>query len=60
LAGAFLPYGRQSIDEDDIAAVADALRSDYLTTGPLVDAFEDAFAARATRWPAPMAPRPCT
>ena len=42
---AFLPYGRQSIDEDDIAAVANALRADYLTTGPTVDAFERAFAA---------------
>ncbi|MEQ8603704.1 MAG: UDP-4-amino-4,6-dideoxy-N-acetyl-beta-L-altrosamine transaminase [Marivibrio sp.] len=35
-----IPYGRQSIDEDDIAAVAAALRSDYLTTGPRVEAFE--------------------
>src|SRR4051812_35208847 len=43
---AFLPYGRQSIDEDDIAAVADALRADYLTTGPRVDAFEAEFAAK--------------
>jgi UDP-4-amino-4,6-dideoxy-N-acetyl-beta-L-altrosamine transaminase len=43
---AFLPYGRQSIDEDDIAAVAQALRSDYLTTGPRVEAFEQAFAAK--------------
>ncbi|MFM8819533.1 MAG: UDP-4-amino-4,6-dideoxy-N-acetyl-beta-L-altrosamine transaminase [Phenylobacterium sp.] len=42
--GAFLPYGRQDIDESDIAAVADALRSDYLTTGPRVEAFEKAFA----------------
>ncbi|HET9160455.1 MAG TPA: UDP-4-amino-4,6-dideoxy-N-acetyl-beta-L-altrosamine transaminase [Caulobacteraceae bacterium] len=42
----FLPYGRQSIDDDDIAAVAEALRSDYLTTGPSVEAFETAFAAR--------------
>jgi UDP-4-amino-4,6-dideoxy-N-acetyl-beta-L-altrosamine transaminase len=41
----FLPYGRQSIDEADIAAVATALRSDYLTTGPAVPAFETAFAA---------------
>jgi UDP-4-amino-4,6-dideoxy-N-acetyl-beta-L-altrosamine transaminase len=40
----FLPYGRQLIEEDDIAAVADALRSDYLTTGPAVPAFEDALA----------------
>jgi UDP-4-amino-4,6-dideoxy-N-acetyl-beta-L-altrosamine transaminase len=43
---AFLPYGRQSIDDDDIAAVAEALRADYLTTGPRVEAFEEAFAAK--------------
>ena len=42
---AFLPYGRQDIDESDIAAVAEALRSDFLTTGPRVEAFEEAFAA---------------
>lgn len=41
---AFLPYGRQDIDEADIAAVVEALRSDYLTTGPLVERFEAAFA----------------
>lgn len=35
-----LPYGRQSVDEDDIAAVVDVLRGDWLTTGPAVDAFE--------------------
>lgn len=40
----FLPYGRQSIDADDLAAVADALRGDYLTTGPTVAKFEAAFA----------------
>jgi UDP-4-amino-4,6-dideoxy-N-acetyl-beta-L-altrosamine transaminase len=40
----FLPYGRQLIEDDDIAAVANTLRSDYLTTGPAVDAFEHAFA----------------
>jgi UDP-4-amino-4,6-dideoxy-N-acetyl-beta-L-altrosamine transaminase len=39
-----LPYGRQTIDDDDIAAVAEALRADFLTTGPTVDAFEHAFA----------------
>ena len=38
----FLPYGRQSIDDNDIQAVLDTLRSDYLTTGPKVPAFEDA------------------
>lgn len=40
----FLPYGRQLIEDDDVAAVAEALRSDYLTTGPRVQAFEAAFA----------------
>jgi len=39
----FLPYARQSIDEDDIAAVAAVLRSEFLTTGPLVEKFESAF-----------------
>ena len=42
----FLPYGRQTIDDDDVAAVTDALGSDFLTTGPLVAQFEAAFAAR--------------
>src|SRR5271165_5293881 len=41
-----LPYGRQSIDEDDIQAVVAALRSDWLTSGPKVEEFEQAFAAR--------------
>jgi perosamine synthetase len=41
-----LPYGRQSVDEDDIQAVVDVLRSDWLTTGPKVGEFEQAFAAR--------------
>lgn len=35
-----LPYGRQSISEDDIQAVVDVLRGDWLTTGPAVAAFE--------------------
>jgi UDP-4-amino-4,6-dideoxy-N-acetyl-beta-L-altrosamine transaminase len=42
----FLPYGHQSIDEADIQAVVDTLRSDWLTTGPKVAEFEEAFAAR--------------
>ena len=42
----FLPYGRQTIEDDDIAAVAEALRGDFLTTGPTVEAFETAFAAK--------------
>ena len=37
---AMLPYGRQSVDEDDVAAVAAVLRGDWLTTGPAVTAFE--------------------
>lgn len=39
-----LPYGRQTLDADDERAVLDALRSDYLTTGPRVEQFEEAFA----------------
>jgi perosamine synthetase len=41
-----LPYGRQSLDETDIRVVVDVLRSDWLTTGPKVAEFEEAFAAR--------------
>ena len=39
-----IPYGKQSIDEDDIKAVVQVLQSDWLTTGPKVEEFEDAFA----------------
>jgi len=39
-----IPYGRQNIDETDIEAVVKVLRSDWLTTGPKVNEFEDAFA----------------
>lgn len=42
---AFLPYGRQLIEDDDVAAVVDVLRGDYLTTGPAVARFEAALAA---------------
>ena len=40
-----LPYGRQSISEDDIAAVVEVLRSDFLTQGPAIQRFENAVAA---------------
>lgn len=40
-----LPYGRQWIDDDDVAAVVRTLRSDFLTTGPEVEAFEAELAA---------------
>lgn len=39
-----IPYSRQNIDEDDIAAVVEVLRSNWLTTGPKVAEFETAFA----------------
>jgi perosamine synthetase len=39
-----IPYGRQQIDEDDIQAVVDVLRSDWLTTGPKVAEFEQSVA----------------
>jgi len=41
-----IPYGKQFIDESDIQAVVDVLRSDFLTQGPKVAEFEDAFAAK--------------
>jgi len=42
-----LPYGKQSIDEDDVEAVARVLRGDWLTTGPAVEAFETALRERS-------------
>jgi perosamine synthetase len=44
MTDAFLPYGRQEISDADVAAVAEALRSGWLTTGPRVAQFEQAFA----------------
>jgi perosamine synthetase len=40
----FLPYGRQTISQEDIDAVCKVLKSDWLTTGPKVEEFEKAFA----------------
>lgn len=42
----FLPYGRQTVEQEDIAAVTAVLRGDWLTQGPAVAAFERALAAR--------------
>lgn len=42
-----IPYSRQLIEEDDIEAVVSVLRSDYLTQGPVIEAFEAALAAYA-------------
>jgi perosamine synthetase len=39
-----IPYGRQTIDDDDIKAVIEVLRSDWLTTGPKIHEFEKALA----------------
>ncbi len=44
-APATIPYGRQSISEEDIEAVVQVLRSDWLTQGPVVPAFESAIAS---------------
>lgn len=43
MADSFLPYGHQSIDDTDIAAVAEVLRGDFLTTGPKAAELEEAF-----------------
>lgn len=40
----YLPYGRQLIDQLDVQAVIDVLKSDYLTTGPSISKFEEALA----------------
>ena len=41
----YIPYGRQCLDDEDIQAVVDVLKSDYLTTGPKVKEFEEKIAA---------------
>lgn len=41
-----IPYGRQSISDEDIQAVISVLRSDYLTQGPMVPLFEETVAAK--------------
>ncbi len=40
-----IPYGRHQVTEEDVCLVVDALRSDWLTTGPVVERFERAFAS---------------
>ncbi len=42
----FIPYGRQTIDDKDIEAVSDVLRSDFITTGPKAKEFEDKICKR--------------
>ena len=40
----YLPYGQQWIDDDDINGVIEVLRSDFLTTGPKIQEFEEKLA----------------
>ncbi|GAB6074222.1 DegT/DnrJ/EryC1/StrS family aminotransferase [Nautilia lithotrophica] len=42
----FIPYGKQYIDENDVNAVVETLKSDFLTTGPKVKEFEDVLAKK--------------
>jgi UDP-4-amino-4,6-dideoxy-N-acetyl-beta-L-altrosamine transaminase len=42
----FIPYGRQNVNDEDIAAVVDVLRSDFLTQGPMVPRFESEIAQK--------------
>lgn len=42
----FIPYSRQQIEQADVDAVVDILRSDFLTQGPAIERFERAFAER--------------
>jgi perosamine synthetase len=44
MSESFIPYGRHVIDDEDVAAVVAVLRGDWLTTGPFVGQFEEAFA----------------
>ena len=40
MSNLYIPYGKQSIDENDIKAVVDVLKSDFITTGPKIEEFE--------------------
>ena len=42
----YLPYGRQSIDDDDISEVVRVLKSNWLTSGPVTKQFEESLAKR--------------
>jgi hypothetical protein len=58
-----IPYGRQDISAEDIDAVTEVLRSDWLTQGQAGPRIEQAWlpiAAAAARLPYPMRPQPCT
>ncbi|SHN07326.1 UDP-4-amino-4,6-dideoxy-N-acetyl-beta-L-altrosamine transaminase [Gracilibacillus kekensis] len=40
----YLPYGKQDLDQSDVEAVVKVLQSDYLTTGPMIETFENSIA----------------
>ena len=42
----YIPYGRQFITDDDIKAVSEVMRSDFLTQGPAIQKFEASFASK--------------
>jgi len=44
MSNEFIPYGSQWIEDDDIESVVEVLKSDYLTTGPKINEFEEKFA----------------
>jgi UDP-4-amino-4,6-dideoxy-N-acetyl-beta-L-altrosamine transaminase len=44
----YIPYGKQSIDNDDIQAVVRVLKSDWLTQGPMIQRFEESLAKYCT------------
>lgn len=44
----FIPYGRHFIEQDDMAAISEVLKSDWLTTGPYVEKFEQALSKQTT------------
>jgi len=62
----FLPFARPDIGDAEIAAVTEALRSGWVTTGPKARAFEQAFTdylggnGRAERLPSTPPPPACT
>ena len=57
-----IPYGRHTINQDDINEVVEVLKSDWLTQGPRIAAFEEAFAevhrCQVCEWQCPMEQQP--
>ncbi len=47
----FIPYGKQDIDNEDIASVVEVLKSDFITQGPKVPLFEELVSETITFFP---------